>query len=148
MFAVALVVVAAAGAALGVLMARRGQAKVSGTVVADKTSIGDFHFAVNVCESGAALVPPFLGVGLRGPDGYAMRVADSGDSARIWLYSQGGKHGALQIGKRSCSQWDVIVDWAQVTRNRVNAVNGHLRIACAVGGGKVTADVTFALCAL
>jgi hypothetical protein len=146
-FTVLLVVVAAVGAVVGVLMARHGGMKIGGKVTTEGTSIGSFSFTPNDCESGGASTPPFLGAVLRAEGGYALRVVESGDSARLWVYSQGGKQGALTIDKRSCSQWDVAVAWARTTVNRVNTVNGHVRVKCGVGGGKVTADVHFERCA-
>jgi len=140
-FVILLAVIAAVGAVVGVLMARRGSMKVSGTVATDGTSIGHIWFAVNDCESGEAMEPRFFGVGLRGKDGFAMRVVDSGDNARIWLYSQGGRQGALHVGKPNCAQWDVLVD-------RANGGSGHVRIACTAGGGNVKADVSFERCGM
>ena len=75
------------------------------------------------------------------------RLTGSGDTARLWVFSQGGKQGSLTIDKPTCPQWDVLVDWAHETVNRVNTVNGHVRVKCTVGGGKVTADVRFERCA-
>jgi hypothetical protein len=141
------VAIAAIGVAIAVLMARHGAMKVSGTVSADGTSIGTFSFDTNDCASGAASVPSFLGADLRAQAGYDLRVAGSGDGARLWLFSQGGRQGSLTIDKPSCSQWDVRADWAHQTVNRVNAVSGHVRVNCTAGGGKVAADVRFERCA-
>ena len=80
--------------------------------------------------------------------GFDLRVVDSGDDAQLWLYPPGAKRGAIQIGKADCSRFDVLVDWAHVTVNRVNTVSGHLRVACTAGGGNLTADVDFVRCAL
>ncbi len=140
-FAILLVVIAGVGVVVGVLMARRGGMQASGTVAADGTSIGTIWFAVNDCESGEAMEPSFFGVGLRGKDGFAMRVANTGDNARIWVYSQGGRQGALHLDKQHCAQWDVVVD-------RAKGGSGHVRIACAAGGGNVKADVSFERCGM
>ena len=140
-FVILLAVIAGVGVVVGVLMARRGGMKVSGTVTSDGTSIGNIWFGVNDCESGAAMEPSFFGVGLRGKDGFAMRVVDTGDKARIWLYSQGGRQGALHLDKQHCAQWDVLVD-------RAKGGSGHVRIACAAGGGNVKADVSFERCGM
>ena len=76
-------------------------------------------------------------------------MAESGDNARLWFYSQGGKQGSVTVGKQHCSQWDVFVDWAHMKVNRVSTVSGHVRVNCAaMGGGTVKADVTFERCAL
>jgi len=146
-FAIIVVAIAAVGVTIGVLMARHGAMRVSGSVTAEGTSIGSFSFDANDCESGAAFVPAFLGADLRGQGGYGLRVAGSGDSARLWVFSQGGKQGSLTIDKPSCSQWDVAVDWAHQTVNRVNTVNGHVRVKCKAGGGTIKADVRFERCA-
>jgi len=146
-FALLGVAIAAIGVTLGVLMVRHGAMRVGGTVTAEGTSIGSFAFDANDCSSGAAFVPGFLGADLRAQAGYGLRVAGSGETARLWLFSQGGKQGSLTIDKISCSQWDVVVDWAHETVNRVNTVNGHVRVKCTAGGGKVTADVRFERCA-
>jgi hypothetical protein len=140
-FVILLAVIAAVGAGVGVLMARRGGMKVSGTVATDGTSIGTIWWAVNDCESGRAMEPSFFGVGLRGKDGFAMRVADTGDNARIWVYSQGGRQGALQLSKQNCARWDVLVD-------RAKGGSGHVRIACTAGGGTAKADVSFERCGM
>jgi hypothetical protein len=148
-FAVVVIVVAAVGAAIGVLMVRHTGVKVSGGVKVDKTSIGSFSYTVNDCASGAAFVPGFFGADLRAPNGYAFRVAESGDKARLWFYSQGGKQGSVTVGKEHCAKWDVFVDRAHTKVNRVSTVSGHVRVDCAVtGGGTVKADVTFERCAL
>jgi hypothetical protein len=146
-FALLGVAIAAIGVTIGLLMVRHGAMRVGGTVTAQGTSIGSFSFGVNDCASGAASVPQYLGAELRAEGGYGMRVVESGDRARIWVFSQGGKQGALTIDKNACSQWDVVVDWAHQTVNRVNTVNGHVRVQCSVGGGTVKANVTFERCA-
>ena len=146
-FALLGVAIAVIGVTIGLLMARHGAMKVGGTVTAQGTSIGSFSFGVNDCASGAAFVPSFLGANLRAEGGYGLRVAGSGDTARLWVFSQGGKQGSLTIDKPSCSQWDVAVDWAHQTVNRVNTVNGHVRVTCTAGGGTVKADVRFERCA-
>jgi hypothetical protein len=146
-FALFGIVVAVVGVGIGVLLMRHGAMKLSGSVSVEGTSIGSFSFRANDCSSGAASVPQYLGANLRAEGGYGLRVVESGDRARLWVFSQGGKQGALTIDKGSCSQWDVVVDWAHQTINRVNSVNGHVRVKCGVGGGKVTADVTFERCA-
>jgi hypothetical protein len=146
-FAILLIAIASIGAVVGVLMGRHGRVKASGTVVADRTAIGSFSFGVNDCEAGTAMVPSFMGAALHGEGDYSMRVVDTGDKARIWLYSQGGRQGSVAITKTRCVQWDVVVASAHTTINRVEAVNGHIRIACAVGGGSVKADVNFERCA-
>ena len=146
-FALLGVAIAAIGVTIGVLMARHGAMRVGGSVTAEGTSIGSFSFDVNDCASGAALVPGFLGADLRAQGGSGLRVAGSGDSARLWVFSPGGKRGSLTIDKPTCSQWDVLVDWAHQTVNRVNTVNGHVRVKCAAGGGTVKADVSFERCA-
>ena len=145
-FALLIAGVACVGVAITVLMLRHGAMKVGGRVTAEGTSIGDVSFSPNDCASGAASVPPYLGANLRGENGYGLRVVDSGDKARLWVFAQGGK-GALTIDKVSCSQWDVVVAWAHATVNRVSAVNGHVRVTCAAGGGTVKANVTFERCA-
>jgi hypothetical protein len=148
-FAATLIVVAAVGAAIGLLMVRHAGMKVGGNVTVEKTSIGSFSFAVNDCASGAAFVPGFFGADLRARDGFALRVVDSGDNARLWFFSQGGKQGSVAVGKQHCSQWDVFVDWAHMKVNRVNTVSGHVRVTCApLGGGTVKADVNFERCAM
>jgi len=146
-FALLGVAIAAIGITLGVLMARHGAMRAAGSVTAESTSIGSFSFDANDCASGAAFVPSFLGADLRAQGGYGLRIAGSGDSARLWVFSQGGKQGSLTIDKPSCSQWDVLVDWAHQTVNRVNTVNGHVRVKCTAGGGTVKADVHFERCA-
>jgi hypothetical protein len=145
--AIIAVAIAAVGVTIGVLMARHGAMRVGGTVTAEGTSIGNFSFDVNDCSSGAASVPSFLGANLRAQGGYGMRVAGSGDGARLWVFSRGGRQGSLAIDKPSCSQWDVSVEWAHRTVSRVNTVNGHVRVTCAAGGGTVKADVRFERCA-
>jgi len=146
-FALFGVVVAVVGLGIGLLLMRHGAMKLSGRVSVEETSIGSFSFRPNDCASGAAFVPQYLGANLRAEGGYGLRVVESGDSARLWVFSQGGRQGALTIDKGNCSQWDVAVDWAHQTINRVNTVNGHVRVKCGIGGGKVTADVTFQRCA-
>jgi hypothetical protein len=148
-FAVVLIVVAAVGAGIGVLMVRHAGVKVSGSVKVEKTTIGTFSYNVNDCASGAAFVPGFFGADLRAPGGYALRVVESGDKARLWFFSQGGKQGSVAVGKEHCAKWDVFVDWAHMKVNRVSTVSGHVRVDCAVlGGGTVKADVNFERCAL
>ncbi|HMF41542.1 MAG TPA: hypothetical protein VKQ32_12655 [Polyangia bacterium] len=145
---ITIVVVAALGAVGGVLIARRAGAKINGGVTAEGASVGTFKFNASSCASGHAFVPGFFGVELRGSGGQALRVVDSGPRARLWLYGQFPTQPALGIGQPSCSEWDVRVDWAGVVVNRVKAVNGHVNVTCAVGGGTVTAHVTFERCAL
>ena len=146
-FALFGVVVAVVGVGIGVLLMRHGAMKLSGSVSVEGTSIGSFSFRANDCSSGAASVPQYLGANLRAEGGYGLRVVESGDRARLWVFSQGGKQGALTIDKGNCSQWDVVVEWAHATVNRVSAVNGHVRVTCAAGGGTVKANVTFERCA-
>lgn len=146
-FAIIVLAIAAVGIAIGVLMARHGAMKVAGRVTVEGTSIGSFYFDPNDCASGAASVPSFLGANMRAQGGYGLRVAGSGDNARLWVFSQGGKQGSLTIDKPSCSVWDVLVGGAHQTVKRVNAVDGHVRVTCAVGGGTVKANVTFERCA-
>lgn len=141
------VAIAAVGVAIAVLMARHGATKVGGRVSVEGTSIGSFSFGPNDCVSGAAYVPPYLGANLAAEGGFGLRVVDSGDRARLWVFSQGGRQGALTIDKANCSQWDVAVTWAHETANRVSKVNGHVRVTCAVGGGTVNANLTFERCA-
>jgi hypothetical protein len=150
---------------------QRAQERVTGVVRAQRTPVGSFAFAVDDCASGHAFVPGFFGVDLRGqsPDqgqgrdqdqgqrqgqrqgrgktGFDLRVVGSGDDAQLWLYPPGAKSGAIPIGKADCARWDVLVDWAHVTVNRVQTVSGHLRATCAIGGGNLTADVDFVRCA-
>ena len=147
MFAIIVAVIVAVGVTIGVLMARHGALKVGGKVTVEGTSIGSFSFGVNDCASGAGFVPQYLGAVLRAEGGYGMRVIESGDRARLWVFSQGGKQGALTIDKNACSQWDVVVGWAHKTINRVNTVNGHVRVKCAADGGTIAADVHFERCA-
>jgi len=71
---------------------------------------------------------------------------DSGDDAQLWLYPPGAKRGAFPIGKSDCQRWDVLVDWAHVTVNRVHTVSGHVHVTCEAHG-HVTADVDFTRCA-
>jgi hypothetical protein len=146
---ISMVVVAALGAVGGALISRRGAEKIAGRVSATGTSLGSFSFRVDDCASGQAFVPGFFGADLRaeGRAG-ALRVVDSGDGARLWLYPPASGQPALGIGKQSCSRWDVRADWAHVTVNRVKTVTGHVHVTCAVGGGQVTADVDFERCAL
>jgi hypothetical protein len=132
---------------------QRAQERVTGLVRAQGTLVGSFAFAVNDCASGHAFVPGFFGVDLRGQRpgqskaGFDLRVVGSGDDAQLWLYPPGAKSGAIPIGKADCAPWDVFVDWAHVTVNRVQTVSGHLHAACTVGGGNLTADVDFVRCA-
>ena len=145
MFAIVLIAVAAVGATVGVTIARRA-AKISGGVQSDGASVGTFKFNPSSCASGHAFVPGFFGAELRG-SGYALRVVDSGPGARLWLYGATPTQPALGIGQPRCTEWDVRVEWANVTVNRVRAVNGHVNVTCAVGGGTVTAHVNFERCA-
>jgi hypothetical protein len=128
-------------------MARRTGEKVSGSVVADATPVGTFSFGPGDCASGQAFVPGFFGVDLRGEGGFDLRVVGSGDDAELWLYPKGVQTGAIQIHKHDCSEWDVRVEWAGVTVNRVSTVSGHVMVACAIAGGKFTAVVDFERCA-
>jgi hypothetical protein len=146
--AIAVVVVAVIGATAGVVISRRSAERVSGSVNAQRTRAGTFSFSVNDCASGQAFVPGFFGVDLRSREGYVMRVVDSGEGARLWLYPKPGEGGAIGISKPPCARWDVLVDWAHLTVNRVKTVSGHVHVDCAVGDGKVAADVTFERCAL
>lgn len=146
MFAIVLIAVAVGGSMVGVTLARRG-AKLSGGVTADGTSVGTFKFNANGCASGHGIVPGFFGAELHSASGYALRVVDTGPHARLWLYGRSPTQPALGIGQPSCTEWDVRVDWAGITVNRIKAVNGHVNVTCAVGGGTVTAHVTFERCA-
>jgi len=143
--AIVLVLVAGIGAAAGVMMARRAK-KMSGSVAAVGTSIGTFTFNPTDCVSGHALARGFLGAELRGSGRQALRVVDSGPRARLWLYGTGTQP-ALGIGQPTCAEWDVRVDWAGVTVNRVKTVSGHVNVTCDVGGGRVTAHLVFEKCA-
>ena len=139
--------IAVIGITIGVLMSRHGAMKVGGAVdlrghVDRQLRVRRRRLRVGRCVR--ARLPR------RRParaGGLALRVAGSGDAARLWLFPQGGRQGALTIDKPSCSQWDVQVDWAHQTVNRVNTVSGHVRVRCTAGGGKVTADVRFERCA-
>jgi hypothetical protein len=150
-FGIILAVVAAVGAVVGVWISRRAAGRASGSVKSESTSVGTFSFGVNACASGQTLAPVFFGVELRGvgpgAGAAALRVVDSGDRARLWLYPPISGTGALGIGKASCVRWDVRVDAVDATVSRAKAVSGHLRVDCNVGGGRVTADVDFARCA-
>ena len=146
--AISIVVVAAAGSVGGLMLSRRFAEKAGGSVKVDGTSAGTFSFQVKECASGHAFVPGFFGADLRSGTGKALRVVDSGEEARLWLYPPPPGRGPLGIDKPSCSRWDVLVDWTHVTVNRVKTVSGHVRVDCAVGGGKLTADVDFERCAL
>jgi hypothetical protein len=131
---------------------QRAQEKVSGTVRAQGTPLGSFAFFVDDCASGHAFVPGFFGAELRGR-GFDLRVVGSGDDAQLWLFPPSAQRdaragvGAIPIGKPNCARFDVLVDWAHVTVNRVNTVSGHVHVACTVGGGNVTADADFTRCA-
>jgi len=111
---------------------RRAQEKVSGTVRAQGTPLGSFAFYVDDCASGHAFVPGFF-------------------DAQLWLFPPGARRsagaGAIPIGKPACTRFDVLVDWAHVTVNRVNTVSGHVHATCRAGGGNVTADADFVRCA-
>jgi hypothetical protein len=146
--AVAVFLAAVIGPVAGLFIARRSGEEVTGRVGADRTPVGTFSFAVTECASGHAFVPGFFGADLRGGNGYHLRVADTGDDAQLWLYPRGGRTGAIELRKRDCSEWDVLIEWAHVTVNRVHTVSGHVQVACAVGGGKVTAHASFQRCAL
>jgi hypothetical protein len=146
-FVIILVAVSAVGAGAGVLMARRTEEKVSGSVVAEATPVGTFSFVPTDCASGQAFVPGFFGADLRGEGGFDLRVVGNGDEAELWLYPKDAQTGAIQIRKRDCSEWDVRVDWAGVTVNRVSTVSGHVLVACALVGGKLSAVVDFERCA-
>jgi hypothetical protein len=146
--AVVLVIILFVGATGGFLcLQRRAQEKVSGVVHAHGTPVGSFAFAVDDCASGQAFVPPFFGVDLRGRGQFDLRVTGSGDDARLWLYPPGVKKGAVAIDRFACTRFDVLVDWAHVTVNRVDTVSGHLHVTCAVGAGDLTADADFTRCA-
>ena len=147
-----LVVVAVFG--MGVFFVfQRAQARVMGRVSATGTSVGSFAFATTDCASGQAFVPGFFGADLRGrrpgqhPQSYDLRVVDTGDDAQLWLFPPGATRGAIPIVKRDCARWDVLVEWAHVTVNRVQTVSGHLHVTCGAGGGSVTADADFVRCA-
>lgn len=148
----ALVVVAGIGAAV-FLIVHHVQERVRGTVSAEGTAVGSFGFTVDDCASGHAFVPGFFGVDLRGqgrsggPGGFDLRVVDSGDDAQLWLYPPGAHRGAIPFSKADCARWDVLVEWAHVTVNRVNTVSGHLHATCAAGGETLAADVDFVRCA-
>jgi hypothetical protein len=145
---IAVIVLAAVGATAGIVISRRSAERVTGKVTAEKTAAGTFSFSVNDCASGAAYLPGFFGVDLRSREGYALRVVDSGEGARLWLYPKPGEGGAIGISKPHCAQWDVLVDWAHLIVNRVKTVSGHVNVTCNVGGGTVAAHVDFARCAL
>jgi len=148
-FAVVLIVVAAVGAGIGVLMVRHAGVKVSGSVKVDKTTIGSFSYNVNDCASGWVAIGARNDCTRGAPGGYALRALDSGDKARLWFFSQGGKQGSVAVGKQHCAKWDVSVDSANAKVNRVSTVSGHVRVDCAaMGGGTLKADVTFERCAL
>jgi hypothetical protein len=146
--AISVAVVAVLGVTAGIVVSRRSAERVSGHVNVEKTAAGTFSFSVNDCASGQASLPGFFGVDLRSREGYVMRVVDSGERARLWLYPKPGEGGAIGISKPHCSRWDVQVDWAHLIVNRVKTVSGHVRVDCAVGAGKVAADVSFERCAL
>jgi hypothetical protein len=147
-FAVTAVIVALGIVAGVIVLVRHVTEQVKGTVHAAGTPAGTFDFAVDDCASGHAFVPGFFGADLRGGGGrFDLRAVDSGDDAQLWLYPPGAKRGATLIARRDCSRWDVVVEWARVTVNRVYTVNGHVRVTCAVGGGTLAADVEFLRCA-
>ena len=54
-------------------------------------------FAVTDCLSGHVLWPSFSGAALRGDGGLELRVAGSGDGARLSLYPKGVDHGANPV---------------------------------------------------
>ena len=147
MFAFVLVAVMGVGAGAGVMMARRAEERAGGSVIADATPVGTFSFGVNDCASGEALERGFFGVELRGEADCALRVVGTGDDAELWLYPQGVHSGAIQIRKDDCTEWDVRVDRAGVTVDDVSTVSGHVLVACAIGGGKLTAVADFERCA-
>ena len=130
---------------------RRAQEKVSGTVRAQGTPLGSFAFYVDDCASGHAFVPGFFGAELRGRGTFDLRIVGSGDDAQHWHFPPGARRsagaGAIPIGKPACTRFDVLVDWAHVTVNRVNTVSGHVHATCRAGGGNVTADADFVRCA-
>lgn len=148
MFAIVLVVVMGVGAGAGVLMARHTEERVGGSVIADGTPVGTFSFGVNDCASGQAFEPGFFGVELRGEAETHLRVVGTGDDAELLLYPQGVHSGAIKIHKTDCTEWDVRIDRAGVTVDDVSTVSGHVMVACAIGGGKLTAVVDFERCAL
>jgi hypothetical protein len=126
---------------------QRAQEKVSGTVRAQGTPLGSFAFAVDDCASGHAFVPGFFGAELRGRGTFDLRVVGSGDDAQLWLFPPGAKKGAIPIGRADCARFDVLVDWAHVTVNRVYTVSGHVHVTCTAGRGNFTADADFVRCA-
>ena len=120
---------------------------VKGSVRAEGTAEGSVAFAVTDCLSGHVLWPSFSGAALRGDGGLELRVAGSGDGARLSLYPKGVDHGAIQFGKNDCSRWDVDVVGGQGMVNRtVSTMDGHVRVACRAVAGSMTADVDFANC--
>jgi len=130
-----------AGIQVGKRDVRGGRAK--GTVVVDGTSFGTFTFTVDTCTAVRMADPDSSGVDLRGSDGNALRLVSDGRDVQMWLYPARGARGAISIGRNDCSVWS-----AQLFAEQASPlpIGGDATVACAVGGGKLNAAITFAHC--
>ena len=112
---------------------------------APRSAVSEFH--PNDCASGAGSVPSFLGANLRAQRGlWAARRRQRRQRAAVGVLA-GWQAGRADDRQAQLSAWDVAVGGAHQTVNRVNVVNGHVRVSARSGGGTVKANVTFERCA-
>ncbi|MCB9529084.1 MAG: hypothetical protein H6701_12005 [Myxococcales bacterium] len=97
----------------------------------------------DLCASGDAFIPPFMGAVLRqsGRDGYSVRLTLP-DTVVIET-----PDGAFIIPPGACRTRELRVEWTRTEVNDVSGVDGALRLDCALDdGARIEADVVFDGC--
>lgn len=97
----------------------------------------------DLCASGDAFIPPFMGAVLRqsGRDGYSVRLTLP-DTVIVET-----PDGAFVVPPGACRTHTLNVEWTRTEVNDVSGVEGILRLDCALDdGARIEADLTFDGC--
>lgn len=100
------------------------------------------EFTPDLCASGDAFVPGFLGVVFRHSErpGYVL-VVEAPDAVRFEA------PGAVEyVPPSACSRRVIRVGWAQAEVNDISAVEGHVELSCALELGALDVTLDFEAC--
>lgn len=121
--------------------------KADGTISSVGPPLGRFDAHVIACRSGAAFMPQFLGAELDTTGGARLRVMGKGASDATVLVWAPNAETPVPLRTEDCKTFDVGVELTGSKVNEVQAVNGHVRVDCAMpAGGRFSADLRFDAC--